>query len=175
MSWLQHLIRPKRRKLLARAEKLHASIIQKARSPELFGEELIPDTLEGRFNAVTLYSALVLSRLERIGAEARPLSDALNAVVFSGVDGGLRETGVGDASIARKVRKLGESFVGIGKAIHEALLLGESTEDALTDVIVRNGLTPESGARTIASRLAKDHLRLSETTDQDVLRGQVLW
>lgn len=174
MGWLQHLFSSNRQDTAKRAQYLHAAIVEKARSPELYGQDLISDTLEGRFNAIALYAALVLPRLEQAGQKGQDLAKALNDRLFSEVDGALRETGVGDASIARKIRKMGESFVGVGQAVDRALKHDAPVEN-LAGVIMRNGIAPQAGARSIAKTLHENHIRLRRNTDDDMLAGRISW
>ncbi|WP_300391946.1 ubiquinol-cytochrome C chaperone family protein [Henriciella sp.] len=174
MSWLKRFMRSDNNKLRQSAQRLHHSVVEKARTPDLYGEGLIPDTLEGRFHAIALYSGLLLPRLEKAGTEGRDLSRLLNDKIFDSFDAALRETGVGDASIARKIRKMGETFVGVGQAV--ALALGSPDPgSALTQTIERNAIASGAGADKIAKTLLEDAVALSEATHDDILTGQLPW
>ncbi|MEM1088305.1 MAG: ubiquinol-cytochrome C chaperone family protein [Pseudomonadota bacterium] len=120
------------------AKAWYSEIMAKAREPRPFQIGAVDDTLEGRFAMVSLVSTLVLRTLREVGPEGRELADGVYREVFSGFDYGLREEGVGDSSIARKIRKMGEEFFGLARAV-DAVLLGESDE-RLPDVLERNGV-----------------------------------
>ncbi|MEL7231876.1 MAG: ubiquinol-cytochrome C chaperone family protein, partial [Pseudomonadota bacterium] len=93
------------------------AIMAKARDPRPFQIGAVDDTLEGRFAMVSLVSTLVLRALRDVGPEGRELADGVYREVFSGFDYGLREEGVGDSSIARKIRKMGEEFFGLARSL----------------------------------------------------------
>ena len=102
------------------------------------------------------------------------MADALYEELFAGFDHALRETGVGDASIARKVRKLGESFVGFARALDDALRKDEA-EDAVAGVIERNIETPETGAQALAL-IAISESKWLQTQSMDALNtGEISW
>ena len=174
MSLLRHFKRSNRRKSEEVAKRLHHAIVGKARDPVLFGEDKIPDTFDGRFNAICLYSALLFPRLEKAGEKGQAISRILNDRVFSDIDGALRETGVGDASIARKVRKLGERFFGLARAAKEALE-SEQAVESLANVFERNEVTSPGGALEVAEIIVQDAQMLPPVADEALLAGKAPW
>jgi cytochrome b pre-mRNA-processing protein 3 len=95
---------------------LHAAAMAQARRPGLYADLGAPDTIEGRFEMVTLHVILLL---ERLGVEAGAAAEARQALFDTYVkdlDGALREMGVGDLSVGKKMRKLGEAFYGRAKS-----------------------------------------------------------
>lgn len=120
---LARLFRPKAE--TAAAEALYAALIRQARRPELYRELSAPDTNEGRFEVYALHLAVLLRRLRALGAET--LSQALFERFVQGLDDGLREIGVGDLSVGKKMRKLGEQLFGRLKG-YDAALDGEGGE-----------------------------------------------
>src|SRR6185312_6143198 len=102
-------------------ERLYAATVATARRPALYRELGAPDTPDGRFEVYTLHVLLVLSRLKGHGGRAAAVSQSLFDAYLSGLDHGLRELAVGDLSVGKTMRKLGEAFYGRGKALDEAL------------------------------------------------------
>ena len=86
---------------------------------QLYENGLARDTFDGRFEQVALHGALVLRALRLRGEKKQ--AEALVKVIFSGFDHAYRETGVGDSSISRKVRRLGERFYGLARGMNNAL------------------------------------------------------
>jgi cytochrome b pre-mRNA-processing protein 3 len=79
-----------------------------------------PDTVEGRFELLTLHVILLVDRLKGGPAEAVAVRQILFDVYLSDLDGALREMGVGDLSVGKRMRKLGEAFYGRAQACEAA-------------------------------------------------------
>jgi cytochrome b pre-mRNA-processing protein 3 len=117
----------------------------------------VADTLDGRFDMISLHTYLILDRLK--GAEPR-FRQALVDEFFRDMDRSLRELGVGDLSVGKKVRKMAEVFYGRVTA-YDAALAG--TEGQLVDAVARNVFPGEQdapGAGPLAAYLKdqRDHL-----------------
>ncbi|WP_051881517.1 ubiquinol-cytochrome C chaperone family protein [Parvularcula oceani] len=91
---------------------LYTEIVEQARSPVLYEEYGVPDTVDGRYDLLTLHMVLVLRRLKREGEGRRGFSQQLFYVMFRNMDDSLREMGVGDLKVGKKVRELAEAFYG---------------------------------------------------------------
>lgn len=119
----------------AGAENLLKAVIAASRKPAFFGPGRVPDTLEGRFELLTLNAALALVRLKGT-PEAQAFTDRL----FRHIDSGLREAGVGDLTVPKRMRRLAGDFYGRLEAY--AAALGDRA--ALADAIARNILGDEA-------------------------------
>ena len=122
----------------ARAERLAETVMAAARRPGFYTAGLAEDTVEGRFAMVALHGALVIRHLRRLDDEAFHLAEKMGERLFDRFDYALREEGVGDHSIARRMRKLGEEFYGLARALDAAL--DDELDGALEAVLSRNGL-----------------------------------
>lgn len=80
-----------------------------SRNPALFGEGRAPDTLDGRFELMALHAAFALVRLRR-SPEAELLAQAFVDALFKQIDSGLREDGVGDLAVPKRMHKLAGFF-----------------------------------------------------------------
>ncbi len=118
-SFMGRLFRPRPAKLAGRALFERASA--QARTPALYLEGGIPDTVEGRFECYALHVDLVLHRLKGQGPEAAEVAQALFDKFLDNLDEGLRDMGVGDLSVGKKMRKLGEAIYGRMKGYDVAL------------------------------------------------------
>ncbi|HEY8617862.1 ubiquinol-cytochrome C chaperone family protein [Phenylobacterium sp.] len=107
---LQRLFRPRPARDKGRA--LYASAVAQSRAPALYGEYGVPDTVEGRFEAYSLHVILLLDRLQGEGPVAAETSQAVFDTFVKSLDDALREMGVGDLSVGKKMRRLGEAFFG---------------------------------------------------------------
>ncbi|MGE0595549.1 MAG: ubiquinol-cytochrome C chaperone family protein [Hyphomonadaceae bacterium] len=100
-------------------------VSQISRQPGFFGPERAPDTLEGRAEIVTLNGCLVLIRLQAEGDAARALTQNFTDALFRHFDHGLREAGVGDLSVPKRMRRLASDFYGRLGAYAPALAAGD--------------------------------------------------
>ena len=101
--------------------RLYAAVVAQARAPALYARLGAPDTPDGRFEVYTLHVLMVLARLKGEGPRAAAASQALFDAYLSGLDHGLRELAVGDLSVGKTMRKLGEAFYGRAQGLDDAL------------------------------------------------------
>jgi len=154
------------------AERLRQRVFAGALAPPLYAAGLAEDTTDGRFVMVALHGCLVLRRLKALERSGASLAKQLGELIFDRLDYGLREEGVGDSSIARKVRKLGERFYGLANAMDEAF--DSASSDSIYDVIFRN---IAGGARGmgLSTYAVEANRRLALLSDDILLSGDWSW
>jgi cytochrome b pre-mRNA-processing protein 3 len=141
-------------------ERVYADIVAAARAPALYRDLGVPDTVMGRFEALALHMSLALRRLKALPPPADSLSQELVDRFFADLDVALREIGIGDVSVPKKVKKLGAAFYGRLQAYDAALSEDAGAED-LEAAIARNVLEkPDQPG--LASALA-GHVRRQAT------------
>ena len=91
---------------------LYTAAVTAARTPYFYAELGVPDTLDGRFDLVGLYACMVIRRLRLLPPQGPRLAQAVFDAMFSDMDINLRELGVGDMTIAKRVRAMWEAFHG---------------------------------------------------------------
>ena len=134
------------RKRIARA--LEGALVSRAREPVFYATLGVPDTIDGRFDLVTLHAWLVLARLREAGE--LPLSQALTDTVFVGFDEALRDMGSGDMGIARRLKAMANAFYG-RLAAYEA-----ATDEAMmAEALTRNVYRGATGIEREAAALAR--------------------
>ena len=116
---LNRLFKP--RPALAAGRALYAATVAQARTTALYADLGAPDTPEGRFEIYSLHVYLLLARLKDQGEQAAETAQALFDTYLSGLDDGLRELGVGDLTVGKRMRKLGEAFYGRIQSYEAAL------------------------------------------------------
>lgn len=126
---LQRLFRPKPARQIGAA--LYEAVTRQARQPAFYADFGVPDTVEGRFELYNLHVVLLLHRLKGLGGEAGEVSQALFDAYVQSLDDALRDMGVGDLSVGKKMRKLGEAFYGRAKSYDSALSAGGEELSAL--------------------------------------------
>jgi cytochrome b pre-mRNA-processing protein 3 len=158
------------------AGRLYAATVAAARAPELYVALGAPDTPDGRFEVYTLHVLLMLERLRSEGPKADALAQALFDAYLSGLDHGLRELAVGDLSVGKTMRKLGEAFYGRGKALDAAFaaLPDRAPLEALIGRTVFGGAADADPA-PLATRLLAARAALAGADAEALLAGEPPW
>ncbi len=133
---------------------LYTAAVTAARAPWPYGPGVgVPDTLDGRFDLIGLFVSLVIRRVRtdadpRAGALAQAIFDAM----FADMDITLREMGVSDLTVGKRVKRMWEAFHGRARAYEAAL----DTEDgaALQAALLRNIWRVEPGEDGAAAHAA---------------------
>ena len=156
-------------------EKLYQAAIGQARQPGFYSGLGVPDTVEGRFELYTLHVVLVLHRLKGQGAVAAEISQGLFDTYLMALDDALREMGVGDLSVGKKMRKLGEAFYGRAKAYQAAL--EDKDRAALAALIGRTVYADQNGAATdrLADYVQRGAALLASVSLEDILAAELAW
>ena len=123
--------------------RVYEAIVAAARHPALYTGMAVADTVDGRYDMISLHAFLVLDRLK--GTEPA-FRQALVDEFFRDMDRSLREMGVSDVGVGKKVRKMAESFYGRVRAYDAALAKGEGLGDAL-----RRNLFPDSPQQDVSA------------------------
>lgn len=122
-------------------EALYGKAVEQARLEPFYTAFGVPDTVEGRFEMVALHVYLLMRRLKGDGAadikNAKDVSQCLFDAMFQNMDDSLREMGVGDLVVGKKIRTLAENFYGRLGA-YEAAFGAEDTHAALAQALGRN-------------------------------------
>ncbi|CAN5917834.1 ubiquinol-cytochrome C chaperone family protein [soil metagenome] len=152
------------------AAALYRRTAEQARAPELFEVCGIPDTLDGRFDALALHATLVIDRLRR-EPEGEALAQAFFDAMFRHLDLTLREIGVQDLGVGRRIKIMAEGLHGRGLAYREALGGGPTP---LSDVLRRNAYGGRSPDEAQVERL-EGHVRryakkLSEMPRRELIK-----
>src|SRR5271165_3215938 len=102
-------------------DRLHGEIVAAARRPVFYREFGVEDTFEGRFEVFTLHAVLSIRQLGRYPSPGRDMAQDLTDSIFRHFDVMLREIGVGDLSVPKRVKSMAEAFLGRAAAYDAAL------------------------------------------------------
>jgi cytochrome b pre-mRNA-processing protein 3 len=126
-----------------REKRLYGAIVAAARHPQFYEHMGVADTIDGRFEMVVLHLFLVLNRLKGEGVE--DLRQRLTDEFFADMDRSLRELGVSDVAVGKKVRKIAESYFGRVTAYDRALSASpKNLEETITRNIYPDGASGDS-------------------------------
>ena len=116
-------------------DNLYKVIVTHSRRPVFYTVLGVPDTVNGRYDVIMLHAYIVMKRLKAIGTEARASSQALFDLMFADMDKNLREMGVGDLSVGKKIKAMATAYYGRIKAYDEGL---EGGQELLANALRRN-------------------------------------
>ena len=146
MLWPFNHFRKPRVAVRGTIEAIYGMIVTQAREPLFYRDLGVPDTVNGRFDLLVLHLWMVLRRLQPVGAG---LGQALFDRFCEDMDANLREMGVGDLTVPKRMQAFGEAFYGRTAAYDLALAAGE---EPLAQAFCKNIL--DGGRIENARRLA---------------------
>lgn len=154
-----------------KAHELYVEIADAARRPGFYDDMAVPDTVEGRYDLLSLHVILVLRRLKVEKARTAGFAQLLFDVMFRDVDDTLREMGVGDLRVGKKVREYAEAFFGRALAYEKAL----DGEEPLERALGRNVYEDEDAvaATGLAAYVRRADAMLAEQDIDQIMSGKV--
>lgn len=171
----------------------YVSIVKQARRPELYAPGCAPDNFDGRFDMMALHVHLVLRRMRALGMGRSDIGQDLFDMFFKDMDQAMREAGVGDMGVGKKVQKMVEAFYGRATAYDGVLDAqgdnaqvdngpGENASSDISDIydILSRNLYPdaaispqqEAGLRALTAYALALEAHLAGLTLDDILSGQ---
>jgi len=150
MLWpFNHFRKSRAAPLRGTIEIIYGMIVTQAREPSFYRDLGVPDTVNGRFDLLVLHLWMVLRRLRSVG-NARVISQALFDRFCDDMDANLREMGVGDLAVPKRMQAFGEAFYG-RSAVYDAV--AASGKEALAQALCRNILAGDGmeNARRLAT------------------------
>ena len=151
-------------------ERLYAAIVAQSRLPAFYADLGVPDTPTGRFEMIVLHMFMVL---ERLGPSAERRSQTLTEAFVADVEGALREMGIADITVPKRMHAMAGAFFGRMLAYREA---AAEHGDALAQAIARNVFAdagaerPTDGPARLAAYVRDSVVTLADCPDA-TLRG----
>lgn len=142
-------------------------VVELSRDPDWYARGGVADTVQGRFDMITLVLSAVLLRMEQEEA-LRPASSWLTELFVADMDGQLRETGMGDPTLGKEMGKLVSVLGGRLGALRDA----GGDVAAMAAVVARNAAV-EGDGMAVAERLAAFSQRLAQADADAILSGQI--
>ncbi len=136
------------------ARRLYMAAVRQAREPSLYITGGVADTVDGRFDLIVLHVVPLMRRLRQCGEAGRDLSQSLFDVMFDDMDQSLREMGVGDLRVGKRVKQMARAFYGRAATYDRAFDLSPGFERrrSIAVALERNVFNndPPSGAPVLA-------------------------
>jgi len=147
---------------------LYGAIVAQARSPVFYRVYGVPDTIDGRFELIVLHTVLVFRRLAQ-DPRTRKFAQGVFDQFCRDMDRNLRELGVGDLAVPRRMQEMGEAYYGRAGAYELALACGDTgmLVHALAKNIFSKPNDPPGGARRLAAYVTEAVRTLADRDDGD--------
>lgn len=113
-----------------KSDRIYDEIIAAARHPAFYADAGIPDNLDGRYEMIVLHLFLVMERLRGEGTDADLMARLVLERFIEDMDDCMREIGVGDLTVPKRVKKAAAGFYDRSSRLREAL--GVESDQALT-------------------------------------------
>jgi len=154
-----------------RAAKLYGSAVAQARSPAFYEGCGVPDTIEGRFELIVLHLFIVLERLRAEGEEGRQLGQALLEAFVSDMDDSMRELGIGDLSVPRRIKK---TAAAVAERVEDyrSAVAGQDRQ-ALVEALGRHVSLQPAGAVRLAGYVRAILQTLASAGGARILAGEI--
>lgn len=133
----------------AAADRLHAAVAARAREPIFYTAFGVPDTVDGRFDLLALHAFIALESLKGQGEAGNDVATHLTTALFGGFEDALRDLGVSDFGLSRRIKAMADAFYG--RLEHYA---AAADGGALAAAIVRNLYRGDEGMAKRAAVLA---------------------
>ena len=124
-------LKKKDRKQTAAFE-LYTAMVTQARQPDFYAKLGVPDTIDGRFDLILVHAFVLFRRLKTDNGD-RDLAQHIFDVMFADLDQNMREMGIGDVGILKRIRKMSESYHGRIVAYEEGVQSGAAELAAALD------------------------------------------
>ena len=131
------------------AQTLYSSILIQARLPIFYTDFGVKDTIDGRFDMIVLHAHILFNRLKDGSFENKEIAQAVFDLMFADMDQNLRELGVGDVGVSKRIKAMAEAFYGRATAY-------------------TNGMSEQDNSVLITA-LKRNLYRGSEATDEQVI------
>ncbi len=127
-------------------DRLHEKVVLATRQEAFYELYGVQDTFDGRFETLLVLMTLVLRRLRALPAPGPEVAQELVDTMIRNFDITLRQEGIGDVSVPKRIKKYAQAFAGRYSAYSAAL-------DAKDDVQLSTSLTRNLGKALNVARM----------------------
>lgn len=159
------------------AHTLFSKVIEQSRIPFFYTNYDVEDTLDGRFDLMALHMSLLIYKLDQ--SEDVPkvpeLKRMLQEAMFDNLDLTMREVGVGDLGVGKKVKVMAEAFYGRIKVYQE--IIDKDSRQAMQEAIKRNLYRDREVDNEVVKKIVEYYFQQWDNVNQqrlsDVMKGEL--
>ncbi|MBU1304901.1 MAG: ubiquinol-cytochrome C chaperone [Alphaproteobacteria bacterium] len=152
---------------------VYAAIVAQSRQPVFYTDWGIPDTVTGRFDMISLHLALLFRRLHDEGKQVSDFSQAVFDLFFKDMDRSLREMGVGDLAVPKRIKKMANAFYGLMTSLTEAM---DRDDRAEVEAVIRRNLFEDgsdAATQNLTAYLFEGAARLDRQPTASIVGGKL--
>ena len=156
---------------------LYIKAVEQARLVSFYDTWGVADTLEGRYDMLAMHAFIILHRLKGQGEQADAVAQAFFDVMFRDMDTNLRELGVGDMGVAKRVPKMAEALYGRINAYEEGLKSSDDRimKSALDRNLYRKTATDDTKLAAMAAYLRNQVAHVANQPLDSLVAGDISW
>jgi cytochrome b pre-mRNA-processing protein 3 len=143
------------------------AVVATARAPHWYAQGTVPDTLDGRFDMVSLVLALVLHRIDDDPAYALAGVE-LTELFVSDMDGQMRQIGFGDMVVGKQIGRM-VGALGGRLGVYRAADGSEELRAALVRNLWRGQQPSDDGLAHVMTAVAALRTALAATPVSDLV------
>lgn len=132
----------KRRQNREIISRIYGTVMAMSRRTKLYSDLGIPDTFEGRFDSLTLHASLIAYRLNQLPEPGPEIARNVVDHLFAEFDSTLREMGVGDLAVPKRMKTMAAAFLGRAGAYVDAV---QSGDRAVLEAVLRRNIFGSTG------------------------------
>jgi cytochrome b pre-mRNA-processing protein 3 len=155
---------------------IYGQIVAAARQPALYADWNVPDTPLGRYEMIALHLFLFLHRVRSQKGPVAALAQDLTDRMFGELDHSIRELGVGDLGVPKRMKKLARMFYGRAAVYGEAL---DRRDQAALQAALHRNVRPDASdwpqAAALALYVEAAHAGLAGQDAVGFLSGSILF
>lgn len=145
------------REIRRSAQHAYTAIVARAREPHYYTDFAVADTVDGRFDMLVLQLFLYLQN----EPNAQQLRQKLIECMIDDMDKSLREMGVGDMSVGKKVGKMAYAINGRLQAYEASWGNSEAFTQALWRNLYRSNEASLAAAKALTAHLLMPSMKAS--------------
>lgn len=156
-------------------DRQYAALTSAARMPFFYSDLGVPDTVMGRFEMLSIAMILFFRRTARSAASGQELAQEIVDAFFQDIDHSIRELGIGDQGVPKRMKKLAGMFYG--RLESYAAALDGADRDALAQALLRN-IHPAAGDMApmhgLAAWMIAAETELAAVPEDEIARGMAV-
>jgi cytochrome b pre-mRNA-processing protein 3 len=156
-------------------DRQYASLTSAARVPFFYTDLDVPDTVMGRFEMLSVVMILFFRRTAKSATSGQELAQEIIDAFFQDIDHSIRELGIGDQAVPKRMKKLAGMFYGRLEAYGNAIEAGDAP--ALSAALRRNFYPSGADAPAmdgLGHWMLQAQAALAAVPEDDIARGMLM-
>jgi cytochrome b pre-mRNA-processing protein 3 len=156
------------------AARAYVTVVNQSRQPFFYAEYAVADTLDGRFDVIVLHLFLISHRLRKEQSEeAGEFNRVLQEAFFSDMDRNVREMGVSDTGVGKRIKAMAQAFFGRLQAYSNGLTGSVDFKESLRRNLYREASVSDAQLQAVHDYCVRTLTVLDTQDAQSIMRGEI--